>query len=187
MEDKQQLNLLMQSQVYCMFQKSSTQYILFLIQPAGDHSLSNKIQGFNELDPQVKCVLSKYERVFQTELPKELPPERLYDHEINTSDAKSMNVNTYPLSQIHLEELKCQLEELLAAGLVHPSASAWGFSVLFAQKLGGAWRMCINYQVLNCLTVRNRYPLLQIQTMLDMIRWAHYISKLNLLSGYWQV
>ncbi|KAL1973787.1 hypothetical protein VTN31DRAFT_5347 [Thermomyces dupontii] len=177
----------MQSQVYCMFQKSSTQYILFLIQPASDHSLSNKIQGFNELDPQVKCVLSKYERVFQTELPKELPPERLYDHEINTSDAKSMNVNTYPLSQIHLEELKCQLEELLAAGLVHPSASAWGFSVLFAQKLGGAWRMCINYQVLNCLTVRNRYPLLQIQTMLDMIRWAHYISKLNLLSGYWQV
>ncbi|KAL1954573.1 hypothetical protein VTO42DRAFT_1049 [Malbranchea cinnamomea] len=75
-EDEQQLNLLTRSQVYRMCRKPSTQYVLFLVQAADNQLLSDKIQGYDELDPRVKRVLSKYEGIFRSELPKELPPKR---------------------------------------------------------------------------------------------------------------
>ena len=47
--------------------------------------------------------------------------------------------------------------------------------------------MCIDYQALNRLTTKNVYLLPQIQQMLDQISQAKYVSKINLLSSYWQL
>ena len=39
----------------------------------------------------------------------------------------------------------------------------------------------------NSLTIKNRYPLPQIDTILDAIQDAKYFSSLDLVSGYWQI
>jgi len=83
-----------------------------------------------------------------------------------------------------LDELKKQLKELSDKGYIRPSASPWGSPVLFVKKKDGSMRMCIDYWNLNAVTVRNKYPLLRIDDLLDQLRNAKFFSKIDLQSGY---
>nr|GEW07936.1 putative reverse transcriptase domain-containing protein [Tanacetum cinerariifolium] len=62
-----------------------------------------------------------------------------------------------------------------------------GASVLFVKKKDGSLRMCINYQELNKLTVKNRYPLPRIDDLFDQIQGSSVYSKIDLRSGYHQL
>jgi len=57
------------------------------------------------------------------------------------------------------KELKTQLEELLEKGYIRPSTSPWGAPVLVVKKKDVTLRLCIDYQELNKIKVKNRYPL----------------------------
>jgi hypothetical protein len=60
------------------------------------------------------------------------------------------------MAPMKLKELKEQLQELLTQGFFRPSVSPWGAPILFVKKKDGTLRMCIDYQGLNDLTVKNK-------------------------------
>ncbi|GKB24618.1 putative reverse transcriptase domain-containing protein [Tanacetum coccineum] len=47
--------------------------------------------------------------------------------------------------------------------------------------------MCIDYQELNKLTVKNRYPLPRIDDLFDQLQGSSVYSKIDLRSGYHQL
>ena len=59
--------------------------------------------------------------------------------------------------------------------------------MLFVKKNDGSIRMCIYYQELNKVTIKNRYPLRRIDDLLDQLQGARVLSKVDLRSGYHQV
>jgi hypothetical protein len=63
----------------------------------------------------------------------------------------------------------------------------WGVLVLFIKKKEGSMKMCINYQELNKVTTKNRYPLPRIDDLLDQLQEACMFSKVDLRLGYHQV
>ncbi len=83
-----------------------------------------------------------------------------------------------------LQELKEQLQELLDKDLIQLSTSPWGAPVLFVRKEDGTLRLCIDYRQLNKVTVKNKYPLSQIDDLFDQLQGARYFSKIDLQSGY---
>ncbi|GJU46835.1 putative reverse transcriptase domain-containing protein [Tanacetum coccineum] len=85
------------------------------------------------------------------------------------------------------EELSDQLQELADRGFIRPSTSPLGAPVLFVKKKDGSFRMCINYQELNKLTVKNRYPLPRIDDLFDQLQGSSVYSKIDLRSGYHQL
>ncbi|GJY28648.1 putative reverse transcriptase domain-containing protein [Tanacetum coccineum] len=84
-------------------------------------------------------------------------------------------------------ELSDQLQELSDRGFIRPSTSPWGAPVLFVKKKDGSFRMCIDYQELNKLTVKNRYPLPRIDDLFDQLQGSSVYSKIDLRSGYHQL
>ncbi|GJU29837.1 hypothetical protein Tco_1173426 [Tanacetum coccineum] len=73
----------------------------------------------------------------------------------------------YRLAPSEMKELSDQLQELFDKGFIRPSSSPWGAPVLFVKKKDGSFRMCIDYQELNKLTVKNRYSLPRIDDLFD--------------------
>jgi len=138
-------------------------------------------------DPELDLMLKPLWHCFRTELPETLPPKRWVDHEIDTGDAKAVNRPPYSLSVQQLEEQEKQVQYLQKRGLIRPSTSSWGAPVIFVRKKDKTWRMCIDYRALNAVTVRNTYPLPRIDECLDQLHGASYFTKLDLLSGYWQI
>ncbi|KAK9043137.1 hypothetical protein V6N11_071487 [Hibiscus sabdariffa] len=122
--------------------------------------------------------------VFLEELPG-LPPDREVEFAIETySDSAPVSISPYRMAP---KELKTQLQELLDRGFIRPSTSPWGAPVLFVKKKDESLRMCIDYRKLNKMTVKNKYPLPQIDDLFDQLRGASVFSKIDLRSGYYQM
>nr|GEX33034.1 putative reverse transcriptase domain-containing protein [Tanacetum cinerariifolium] len=100
-----------------------------------------------------------FPEVFPEELPG-LPPARPVEFQIDLiPGAAPVARAPYRLASSKMKELSEQLHELTDKGFIRPSSSPWGAPVLFVKKKDGSFRMCIDYQELNKLTVKNRYPL----------------------------
>ncbi|TYK01231.1 reverse transcriptase [Cucumis melo var. makuwa] len=137
---------------------------------------------------EIMRVLEKYRDVMPDSLPKSLSPQRMIDHEIElVPGAKSPGKNAYRMMPPELAEFRKQLDELLNAGFIRPAKAPYGAPVLFQKKKDGSLRLCIDYRVLNKLTVRNKYPLPIIADLFDRLHGAKYFSKLDLRSGYYKV
>ena len=56
---------------------------------------------------------------------------------------------------------------------------------MFVKKKDGSLRMCIDYRMLNSVTVKNKYPLPRIDDLYDQLQSARVFSKIDLRSGYY--
>ncbi len=59
--------------------------------------------------------------------------------------------------------------------------------IIFDKKPNGSLRLCVNYQGLNNLTIKNRYPLLLIGEALDRLGRAKRFTQLDHTSAYHQM
>ncbi len=62
-----------------------------------------------------------------------------------------------------------------------------GAPVLFVSKKDGALRLCVVYRALNCLAVKNSYPLSRIDDIMDRLSTSKYFTKIILRSVYHQI
>nr|GEV03602.1 putative reverse transcriptase domain-containing protein [Tanacetum cinerariifolium] len=95
-----------------------------------------------------------------------IPPTRQVEFQIDlVLGAAPVARAPYRLAPSEMKELSDQLKELADKGFIRPSSSHWGAPVVFVKKKDGSFRMCIDYQELNKLTVKNRYPLPRIDDL----------------------
>ncbi|KAG8491589.1 hypothetical protein CXB51_014771 [Gossypium anomalum] len=86
-----------------------------------------------------------------------------------------------------VREVEFGIELIPDKGFVRPSSSLWGAPVLFVKKKDGSMRLCIDYQQLNKVTVKNKYPLPRIDDLFDQLKGATVFSKIDLRFGYYQL
>ncbi|GJT69336.1 putative nucleotidyltransferase, ribonuclease H [Tanacetum coccineum] len=132
-------------------------------------------------------IVREFPEVFPEDLPG-LPPVRQAEFQIDLIPGATPVAHApYRLAPSEMQELSNQLQELSDQGFIQPSTSPWGAPVLFVKKKDGSFRMCIDYQELNKLTVKNRYPLPRIDDLFDQLQGSSVYSKIDLRSGYHQL
>ncbi|GJY66589.1 putative reverse transcriptase domain-containing protein [Tanacetum coccineum] len=114
-------------------------------------------------------VVREFPKVFPKNLPG-LPPVRQVEFQIDLIPGTTPVARApYRLAPSEMQELSNQLQELSDRGVIRPSTLPWGAHVLFVKKKDGSFRMCIDYQELNKLTIKNRYPLPRIDDLFDQL------------------
>ncbi|KAJ9518617.1 hypothetical protein QJQ45_018645, partial [Haematococcus lacustris] len=141
--------------------------------PSSSPSTSTPAPDPPPLHPKAAALVQQYPSVF----PKELPavqdmPRRSVDHTIHLTGPAPSPRPIYRMSQPELDQLKKQLDDLLAKGFIRPSTSPFAAPVLFVRKKDGSLRLCVDFRALNQQTLKNR---------------AQVFSKIDLRSGYHQI
>jgi len=78
------------------------------------------------------------------------------------------------------------VQHMLEHDVIEPAASPWCSNVVIVCKQDGTMRLCIDYRKLNCLTVKDKFPLPKIDTCLDTLNGCEFFSTCDLCWGYWQ-
>ncbi|WVZ58044.1 hypothetical protein U9M48_008356 [Paspalum notatum var. saurae] len=129
-------------------------------------------------------VMCDYPDVFLDELPG-MPPDREIEFIIELLPGMTpIAKRPYRMAPIEHDEVKKNIDDLLAKGYIRPSSSPWAFPVLLVEKKDTSEkRMC----ALNEVTFKNNYPLPRIDDLFDQLQGACVFSKIDLRSGYHQL
>jgi hypothetical protein len=104
--------------------------------------------------------------------PKDLPglqPERDVEFVIKLKQGTTpISRRSFHMPPNELVELKTQLQDLL-------------------EKKDQTLRICVDYQPLNEVTIKNKYPLHRNDFLFDQLNGARVLSKIDLRSGYHQI
>ncbi len=80
-----------------------------------------------------------------------------------------------------------EVKYLLCNGFAVASQSPWSSPCILMPKSDGSLRFCTNFQKVNNVAKADSFPLLGIEDCVDHVGSSRYVSKLELLKGYWQV
>ena len=109
----------------------------------------------------------------------------LNEHAINLEDGKQPPYRPiYSLGPVELETLKTYLKTHLKTGFIQPSKLPAGAPILFDKKPNGSLHLCVDYQGLNNLTIKNQYLLPLIGESLDRLVQAKKFNQLDLTGAY---
>jgi hypothetical protein len=145
----------------------------------GHHGVISQLNAIQVQDqsspavhPDLQLVLDKHHRVFET--PTDLPPSRgEHDHHIPLllgSHPPNVRPYKYPFAQKN--EIEKIVQELLEAGVIHPSTSPYSSPVVMVLKKEGSWHMCPYFHALNKLTIKDKFPIPVIDDLLDELQGA---------------
>ena len=139
-----------------------------------------------EAPTNVSAKYSDFADVFSPSLASELPEHNgINNHAIeliNSQQPPYGPINS--LEPVELEALKAYIETNLANGFIKLSKSPASAPILFDWKSDGSLRLCADYQGLNNLTIKSRYPLLLIGESLDRLGRARQFIQLDFTSVY---
>ena len=132
---------------------------------------------------ELQSLLTEFEDVLKSK------PGRttLGEHRIRTTDDKPVKLPPYRLPHAYQEQVRQELDEMLATGLIEKSNSGWASPIVLVKKKDGSLRMCVDYRRLNSVSQMDAYPMPRINDLIDGLGQAKFINTLDLTKGYWQM
>jgi len=123
-----------------------------------------------------------YSDVFNLEKARKLPPlQEGWDFKIKLIKDAPLPPRSRPyrLTPDQIEEAGKQLKELEEMGMIEDSSSPIAAPLFFIPKKDGTQRMVIDYRKLNDITVKDAYPLPNMEELLEVARGAKVFSKFD--------
>ena len=143
----------------------------------------------DEAPTKIPPKYANYADVFSFDLTMELPKNTgINKYAIKLQDDKQPPYGLiYSLGPVELKTLKTYIKTHLKTGFIGSFKSPAGTLILFDKKPDGSFWLCVDYQGLNNLMIKNQYLLSFIGEALDWLSRAKQFTQLGLISAYHQM
>uniref|UniRef100_A0A1Y1JUB3 RNA-directed DNA polymerase n=1 Tax=Photinus pyralis TaxID=7054 RepID=A0A1Y1JUB3_PHOPY len=148
------------------------------------------LHGIDDLDEQQKLELDTVIDNFKNISGPCLSRTNLVSHFIDVGDAQPIKQRFYPLSPAMQKHADAELDRMLKEGIVRPSKSPWSSPMVLVRKKGSnpeQYRLCFDGRKLNSVTKRDAYPLPYLNSILDGLRDARYLTSIDLKQAFYQI
>lgn len=113
-------------------------------------------------------------------------------HEIYTTVENPIYCKLYRYPQVHEKEINKQIKDMLHQGIIRESNSPYNSPLwIVPKKLDNSgeqkWRIVIDYRKLNEVTVNDKFPIPNIDNILDKLGRSQYFTTLDLAKGFHQI
>ncbi|KAJ8026574.1 hypothetical protein HOLleu_31450 [Holothuria leucospilota] len=149
--------------------------------------LKNLDQKLSHLDhkekSEMKSLIYEYACLFSDD------PTRtsLIEHDVDVGDATPIKQHPYRVNPRKRQHLRDEVRYMLDHDIIEPSNSEWSSPCILVPKPDGGYRFCTDYRKVNAVTRTDSYPIPRIDDCIDRIGKATYVSKFDLLKGYWEI
>ncbi|GJV90027.1 hypothetical protein Tco_1533965 [Tanacetum coccineum] len=106
------------------------------------------------------------------------PEEGEYTTELQTLMEEFVDVFAVSFNQ--KDVIEAMVIELLESGVIKPSHSSLSYLIVLVKKKDGTWRMCIDCRQLNKNTIKDKFPILVINELIDELQGAKLFPKLDM-------
>ncbi|MEL7522628.1 MAG: reverse transcriptase family protein, partial [Cyanobacteria bacterium J06553_1] len=112
----------------------------------------------------------------------------LIEHDIELlQDTRPIKQRPYRVNPAKQEKIKTEIAYMKENGIIENSSSEWSSPCLVVPKPDGSSRLCTDFRKLNDVTIPDNYPLPRISDCVEKIGQSKFITKIDLLKGYYQI
>lgn len=145
----------------------------------------------NEETKKITNLLNDFKDLFYIE-GDELSATTEIEHKIITDTEKPLYSKIYRYPQIHEDEIRKQIDNMLKHNIIRESNSAYNSPLWIVPKKADNsgtknWRIVIDYRKLNEHTVEDKFPIPNLNSLLDRLGRAQYFSTIDLAKGFHQI
>lgn len=110
-----------------------------------------------------------------------------FRHSFKQTNDQPINIPTRRMPPKHSTIVSNEINRMLRAGIIRQSASPWGAPVVIANKADGSPSFCVDYRELNKVMVAESWLAPNAKDIIEELKGAQVFSRLDMLSGYWQI
>ena len=149
--------------------------------------LRNLNSKLSHLEPsqqeELKQLIHEYEHLFP-DIPTRT--DKIY-HDVIVEDSKPIKQHPYRMNPLKQKHLQDEVKYLLENDFIEPSQSNYSSPCILVPKSNGTYRMCTDYRKVNSVTKTDSFPIPRIDDCIDKVGNSKYVTKFDLLKGFWQV
>ena len=146
-----------------------------------DVSLSSDMNSV-QLD-QAKSLLTSFQDVL-TDVPGRT---NLGEHSVKLTSSDPIRQRPYPVPHAMKNVIEEETQKMVRMGVIEPSDSPYSSPIVLVRKPDGSNRFCIDFRLLNRITVFDAEPLPNPDEIFANLSGSKFFSKLDLSKGYWQI
>jgi len=114
-------------------------------------------------DLEIQKLLEEFAIIFEE--PKALPPHKEYDNKIHLKHGTTpINVRPYRYPTLQKDVIEKTVQEMLQAGVIRVSHSAYSSLIALVKKKDGSWRLCVDYMQLNKHAILTSFQYLPLKS-----------------------
>lgn len=150
--------------------------------------MPESIETEHELTERQRAELISVIKEMEFTSPGKLGRTNWIEHEIILKeDAKPRNQPVYKCSPYIQQEIDAEIERFKSLDAIEECYSEWTNPLVPVRKANGKIRVCLDSRRINAMTVKDAYPMQNIQDIFHRLGHAKFYSIIDLKDAYFQI
>ena len=108
-------------------------------------------------------------------------------HDIKLENNKPIKQRPYSIPHSKEKVVNECIDKMLKMNIIEPSKSDWASPIVLVKKPDGSERFCVDYRKINMTTIKDCYPMPNIESKLNKLNGSRIFTSLDCTSSYCQI